>query len=203
VGLRWHVGIPACLLAMTVTMASARALRFAKVGDRMAVTGLSRRHDAPSSGGGTTSGDQGLNSPGSGGTIMRRALSSLAAITLRFPGSVAPEARRVAVVGPFNGWNPTVHPLVRTATGDWTSPFICLPAASSTISTWTARSGSTHTTTDGFATLGGPSIPCGTSRHFRAVISMAQPRRLKGIRPSAPSLRVPAQQRPLRRAGGT
>jgi hypothetical protein len=26
----------------------------------------------------------------------------------------------VAVVGPFNGWNPTVHALVRTTAGDWT-----------------------------------------------------------------------------------
>jgi 1,4-alpha-glucan branching enzyme len=26
----------------------------------------------------------------------------------------------VAVVGPFNGWNPTVHPLARTTSGDWT-----------------------------------------------------------------------------------
>jgi hypothetical protein len=23
------------------------------------------------------------------------------------------------VVGPFNGWDPTVHPLVRTTYGDW------------------------------------------------------------------------------------
>ena len=51
---------------------------------------------------------------------MWRALSSLTVVTLRFPGSLAPEAGRVAVVGPFNGWNPAVHPLVRTTTGDWT-----------------------------------------------------------------------------------
>jgi hypothetical protein len=51
---------------------------------------------------------------------MRRAFSSLTAVTLRFPDSLAPGAKRVAVVGPFNGWNPTVHPLVRTTSGDWT-----------------------------------------------------------------------------------
>lgn len=51
---------------------------------------------------------------------MQRTFSSLTAVTLRFPGSLAPGASRVAVVGPFNGWDPTVHPLVRTTTGDWT-----------------------------------------------------------------------------------
>lgn len=51
---------------------------------------------------------------------MLRAFSSLIAVTLRFPGSLAPTARQVAVVGLFNGWNPALHPLVRTTTGDWT-----------------------------------------------------------------------------------
>ncbi len=51
---------------------------------------------------------------------MQRDLSSLTAVTFRFPGSFAPAARRVAVVAPFNGWDPTVHPLVRTTRGDWT-----------------------------------------------------------------------------------
>lgn len=50
---------------------------------------------------------------------MRRAFSSLTAVTFRFPGSLAPGARRVAIVGPFNGWDPSVHPLVRITTGDW------------------------------------------------------------------------------------
>ena len=52
--------------------------------------------------------------------MMRKDFSSLRAGTFRFPVSLAPGARRVAVVGPFNGLDPTVHPLVRTATGDLT-----------------------------------------------------------------------------------
>ena len=63
----------------------------------------------------------------------------------------------------------------RTATGR--SPFICPPAASFTISTWTARSGSTRTTTGGSATPAGPSIPFDTSPP--GVISMAQ-RKVRG-----------------------
>jgi len=51
---------------------------------------------------------------------MRGAFPSLTGVTFRFPGSFAPGARRVAVVGPFNGWNPAIHQLVRAATGDWT-----------------------------------------------------------------------------------
>ena len=51
---------------------------------------------------------------------MRKDFSSLRAGTFRFPVSLAPGARRVAVVGPFNGLDPTVHPLVRTATGGLT-----------------------------------------------------------------------------------
>jgi len=50
---------------------------------------------------------------------MRSTFSSLRAVTLQFPGSLAPGARRVALVGPFNGWDSAVHPLVRTAGGDW------------------------------------------------------------------------------------
>jgi hypothetical protein len=93
---------------------------------------------------------------------MRKDFSSLRAVTFRFPVSLAPAARRV-VVGPFNGWEPTVHPLVRTTTGDWTITIYLPPAASSTISTWTARCGSIQTTTDGCATPGDPSIPEDTS----------------------------------------
>jgi 1,4-alpha-glucan branching enzyme len=51
---------------------------------------------------------------------MRSAFSSLVAAKHQFPGALAPAARRVALVGPFNGWDPTVHPLVRTTSGDWT-----------------------------------------------------------------------------------
>jgi hypothetical protein len=47
---------------------------------------------------------------------MRRAFSSLTAVTLRVPGFLAPGAG----VGLFSGWNSTIHPLFRTTTGDWT-----------------------------------------------------------------------------------
>jgi 1,4-alpha-glucan branching enzyme len=46
-------------------------------------------------------------------------LPILRPVTFRFSSTLAPAARNVAVVGPFNGWNPTVHPLVRTTAGHW------------------------------------------------------------------------------------
>ncbi len=52
---------------------------------------------------------------------------TLQPVTFRFPGSLAPGAKRVGVVGPFNGWNPTVHLLVRAMSGDW-SIRVYLPA---------------------------------------------------------------------------
>lgn len=47
-------------------------------------------------------------------------MNTLVPVTFRFPGSLAPGGSQVAVVGPFNGWNPTVHLLTKTADGDWT-----------------------------------------------------------------------------------
>ena len=47
-------------------------------------------------------------------------LPKLRPVTFRFSSTLAPGARRVAVVGPFNGWDPTVHPLARTVAGHWT-----------------------------------------------------------------------------------
>lgn len=43
----------------------------------------------------------------------------LVPVTFRFPGRRAPRARRVAVLGPFNGWDPSTHPLTKTAEGEW------------------------------------------------------------------------------------
>ena len=45
--------------------------------------------------------------------------SEVFSVTFRFPGALVPTARHVAVVGPFNGWDHTVHPLTKTASGDW------------------------------------------------------------------------------------
>ena|ERR1700756_740981 len=41
-------------------------------------------------------------------------------VMFRFPAGLVPGAQRVAVVGPFNGWNHTAHTMSRRATGDWT-----------------------------------------------------------------------------------
>ncbi len=40
-------------------------------------------------------------------------------VTFRFPGTLARTARQVAVVGHFNAWDPTAHPLTKTPEGDW------------------------------------------------------------------------------------
>jgi anti-sigma B factor antagonist len=41
-------------------------------------------------------------------------------VRFAFPGSSAPGAERLAVVGSFNGWDPQAHPMAKTVTGDWT-----------------------------------------------------------------------------------
>jgi len=40
--------------------------------------------------------------------------------TFRFPGALAPKATRVAILGPFNGWDPTAHLLTKPTEGYWT-----------------------------------------------------------------------------------
>jgi anti-sigma B factor antagonist len=40
-------------------------------------------------------------------------------VRFAFPGSLAPGAERLAVVGSFNGWDPQAHPMTKTAAGDW------------------------------------------------------------------------------------
>ncbi len=44
----------------------------------------------------------------------------LTPVVFRFPGTLAPRAGRVSVVGSFNGWDPKAHLLTKTANGDWT-----------------------------------------------------------------------------------
>jgi 1,4-alpha-glucan branching enzyme len=41
-------------------------------------------------------------------------------VTFRFPTRLAPTARMLSLVGSFNGWNPTVHPMRRTDNDAWT-----------------------------------------------------------------------------------
>jgi hypothetical protein len=40
-------------------------------------------------------------------------------VTFRFPWAAAPRANHVAILGPFNGWNPNVHLLTKTPEGCW------------------------------------------------------------------------------------
>ena len=47
-------------------------------------------------------------------------MTTLVPVTFRFPVRLAPTARKVSVVGSFNGWNPLVHPMQRTDDGVWT-----------------------------------------------------------------------------------
>jgi 1,4-alpha-glucan branching enzyme len=46
-------------------------------------------------------------------------MNDLVPVTFRFPGSLAPRARRVAVIGPFNNWRGNSHRLMRIPGGDW------------------------------------------------------------------------------------
>lgn len=56
-----------------------------------------------------------------------RPRDTLVPVTFRFPGASAPRARRVAVTGSFNGWDPRAHPLSRAASGDWTGTVFLPP----------------------------------------------------------------------------
>jgi hypothetical protein len=47
-------------------------------------------------------------------------MNTLVPVNFRFPGTLAPRAGEVAVVGSFNSWNPTVHLLTKISDGDWT-----------------------------------------------------------------------------------
>jgi len=41
-------------------------------------------------------------------------------IVFRFPGTLAPAANHVAILGPWNGWNPRAHVLAKDPQGFWT-----------------------------------------------------------------------------------
>ena len=40
-------------------------------------------------------------------------------VTFRFPRAVSSGAHQVAILGPFNDWNPRTHLLTKTPEGDW------------------------------------------------------------------------------------
>jgi 1,4-alpha-glucan branching enzyme len=46
-------------------------------------------------------------------------MNTLVPVTFQFPGSLVPLARRVAIIGPFNGWRGNSHRLMRIPGGDW------------------------------------------------------------------------------------
>ena len=46
-------------------------------------------------------------------------MNTLVPVIFRFPGRLARRAGQVAVVGSFNGWDPTAHLLTKISDGDW------------------------------------------------------------------------------------
>ena len=54
-------------------------------------------------------------------------MNTLVPVTFRFPGSLVPRARRVTVIGPFNGWRGNSHRLTRIPGGDWIITFFLPP----------------------------------------------------------------------------
>jgi len=89
---------------------------------------------------------------------LRDSRGAVVPVVFHFPGSLAPGAQRVAVAGPFNGWNAQSHRLTKTPEGNGRSPYSCPPGAWCTVSTWMVRHGSTPATTAGYRIAGGPSI---------------------------------------------
>jgi 1,4-alpha-glucan branching enzyme len=45
--------------------------------------------------------------------------TTIVPVTFRFPCAAATSANHVAILGPFNGWNPKIHPLTKTPEGYW------------------------------------------------------------------------------------
>ena len=45
--------------------------------------------------------------------------TEIVSVTFRFPCSLAPRANHIAVLGPFNGWNPKIHVMTKTSEGSW------------------------------------------------------------------------------------
>ena len=54
-------------------------------------------------------------------------MTTLVPVTFRFPARLAPTARRVSVIGSFNGWNSSVHPMRRADDGVWTITIYLTP----------------------------------------------------------------------------
>jgi len=45
--------------------------------------------------------------------------TTLVPVVFRFPGGLTPSANQVAVLGPWNGWNPRAHALAKDPQGVW------------------------------------------------------------------------------------
>jgi Glycogen recognition site of AMP-activated protein kinase len=52
--------------------------------------------------------------------------AKIVSVTFRFPCSLAPRASHIALLGPFNGWNPKIHVMTKTSEGSWVIE-LCLP----------------------------------------------------------------------------
>ena len=48
-------------------------------------------------------------------------------VTFQLRGALIVSARQVAVVGPFNGWDPNVNPLTKNVEGDWAATIYLPP----------------------------------------------------------------------------
>ncbi len=46
-------------------------------------------------------------------------ITQLGPVTFRFRCGTASRANQIALLGPFNGWNPKSHLLTKTPEGDW------------------------------------------------------------------------------------
>ncbi len=45
--------------------------------------------------------------------------TQLVPVTFRFRCGIGSRANQIALLGPFNGWNPKTHLLTKTPEGDW------------------------------------------------------------------------------------
>jgi anti-anti-sigma factor len=64
-----------------------------------------------------------VNENGLRGSLLDR----IVPVTFIFSGRLVANARRVSIIGPFNHWNPNVHPLRKAPDGDWVTTLYLTP----------------------------------------------------------------------------
>jgi hypothetical protein len=90
-------------------------------------------------------------------------MSAILPTVFRFPRHLAPLARRVAVVGSFNGWDRAAHKLGRKPDDSWTITVYLPPAVSCTASTSMEPTGLIRSPMDGYRMAEDRTIPSVTS----------------------------------------